>query len=124
MSKIIFIRPTRAEQLRNSITNNLQISKINNQPPSKYRTKQNVRSLRQTITTMRTTSQWISWSGKATIAKTIEAKLDHSRPPFRLIDNHLLIDPVVTIEPVRNKAHYALRKKFRKVVYDGSSHHA
>lgn len=57
--------------------------------------------------------------GKLTIAKTLEAKLDHSSTPFRLIDNHLLIDPVVAIEPIRNKAHYALRKKFRKVVYGG-----
>jgi hypothetical protein len=57
--------------------------------------------------------------GKLTIAKTLEAKLGHSSTTFRLIDNHLLIDPVVATEPVRNKTHYALRKKFRKVVYDG-----
>jgi hypothetical protein len=54
--------------------------------------------------------------GKLTIASLFEAKLDHSSTPFRLIDNHLLIDPVVAIEPVRNKGHYALRKKFRNTV--------
>jgi hypothetical protein len=68
---------------------------------------------------MCTTSERIPWSGKAHHRKTLEAKFDHSSTPFRLIDNHLLIDPVVAIEPVRNKAHHALRKKFRKVVYDG-----
>ena len=57
--------------------------------------------------------------GKLTIAKTLEPKLLHSGTPCRLIDNHLLIDPVVAIEPIRNKAHYALRKKFRQTLYEG-----
>jgi hypothetical protein len=57
--------------------------------------------------------------GKLTIAKLLEAKLDHSSTPFRLIDNHLLINPAVAIKLIRNKAHYALRKRFRQVLYEG-----
>ena len=36
-----------------------------------------------------------------------------------MIDNHLLIDPVMAIEPIRNKAHYDLRRAFRQVAFDG-----
>lgn len=57
--------------------------------------------------------------GKLTIAKALEAKLKLDDTPHRLIDNHLLIDPVVAIEPVRNTAHYALRKSFRKTAFEG-----
>jgi hypothetical protein len=35
------------------------------------------------------------------------------------MDNHLLIDPVVAIEPIRNKDHYILRKEFRLLAMEG-----
>jgi len=51
--------------------------------------------------------------GKLSIAKALEASLINSIP-YRLIDNHLLIDAAVAIEPNRNTAHYALRKSLRE----------
>jgi chloramphenicol 3-O-phosphotransferase len=55
--------------------------------------------------------------GKFTIAKALAAKLGDV--PHRLIDNHVLIDPIEAIEPGRSEAHYALRKKFRVVAFEG-----
>ncbi|TVY56068.1 hypothetical protein LCER1_G003705 [Lachnellula cervina] len=57
--------------------------------------------------------------GKLTIAKNFQAVLEESRIPTRLIDNHVLIDPVEAIEPGRSPAHYALRKAIRKAAFDG-----
>lgn len=56
--------------------------------------------------------------GKLTIAKALECKLKLSSTPYALIDNHKLIDPVMAIEPIRNAAHYVLRKLFRKTAFD------
>ncbi|KUJ10147.1 uncharacterized protein LY89DRAFT_270937 [Mollisia scopiformis] len=56
--------------------------------------------------------------GKLTIAKALQIRLRHNNAPHRLIDNHLLIDPVVTIEPERNTAHYFLRKSFRRTAFE------
>jgi hypothetical protein len=57
--------------------------------------------------------------GKLTIAKGVKAELGRNKIPHRLMDNHLLIDPVVAIQPIRNKSHYILRKRFREAAYEG-----
>jgi len=57
--------------------------------------------------------------GKLSIAKALEIKLKQHDVPHRIIDSHLLIDPVIAIEPVRNTAHYALRKSFRNTAFEG-----
>lgn len=54
--------------------------------------------------------------GKLTVARGIHEKLSGTS---RLVDNHLLIDPVLAIMPTRDKAHYDLRKAFRQTVFDG-----
>jgi hypothetical protein len=54
--------------------------------------------------------------GKLTIARALQKKIGANA---RLIDNHLLIDPVEAIEPGRNFAHYKLRKAFRHVAFEG-----
>ena len=57
--------------------------------------------------------------GKLTTAKSLESKLQPNQVPYRLMDNHLLIDPVIAIEPVRNQDHYVLRKEFRHLAMEG-----
>lgn len=57
--------------------------------------------------------------GKLTIARALSLHLTLSSTPHRLIDNHLLIDPVIAIEPIRNKSHYALRKAFSQTTFEG-----
>ncbi|KAL2066013.1 hypothetical protein VTL71DRAFT_2084 [Oculimacula yallundae] len=57
--------------------------------------------------------------GKLTTAKVLTSKLQSHQIPHRLIDNHLLIDPVLAIEPDRNEAHYTLRKEFRTLAMTG-----
>ncbi|CAM6092670.1 unnamed protein product [Calypogeia fissa] len=56
--------------------------------------------------------------GKFTIAKALQKALP-SGISHRLIDNHLLIDPVEAIEPGRNDAHYRLRKDVRRIAFRG-----
>jgi chloramphenicol 3-O-phosphotransferase len=57
--------------------------------------------------------------GKFTIAKAISAKLTQGNFPHRLLDNHQLIDPAASIQPVRNAEHYELRQSFRAVAFEG-----
>ncbi|KAG4428370.1 hypothetical protein IFR05_016152, partial [Cadophora sp. M221] len=57
--------------------------------------------------------------GKLTAAKSLASALQSNHTPCRLINNHLLIDPVIAIEPIRNKAHYTLRKEFRRLAMEG-----
>ncbi|TVY13617.1 hypothetical protein LARI1_G008880 [Lachnellula arida] len=59
--------------------------------------------------------------GKLTLAKNFQEalQLQQSSITTRLIDNHVLIDPVEAIEPGRTPAHYALRKAIRKAAFDG-----
>ena len=53
--------------------------------------------------------------GKLSIGLLLEKVL----PESRLIDNHLLIDPVEAIEPDRKTtAHYELRLYFRRIAFD------
>ena len=54
--------------------------------------------------------------GKFTVARSLFNALDPSRT--RLVDNHLLIDPVEAIAPGRNAAHYTLRRTFRRAAFD------
>ena len=51
--------------------------------------------------------------GKYTIAKSLRASLTEHDVPTRLLDNHLLLDHVSAIWPVRDAAHYQLRSHFR-----------
>jgi hypothetical protein len=64
--------------------------------------------------------------GKLTIARNLlnllaPASTDHSTPStgpkIRLLDNHLLIDPVSAIEPERTASHYSLRRSFRELAF-------
>ncbi|CAM6086876.1 unnamed protein product [Calypogeia fissa] len=54
--------------------------------------------------------------GKFTIAKALQKALPEGMS-HRLIDSHLLIDPVEAIEPGRNEAHYRLCQEFRHVAF-------
>ncbi|KAF2809578.1 uncharacterized protein BDZ99DRAFT_571369 [Mytilinidion resinicola] len=53
-------------------------------------------------------------TGKLTIARA------RARALSTLLHNHLLIDPVSAIHPRRDKAHYVLRRAFRKAAFDAS----
>jgi len=57
--------------------------------------------------------------GKLTLARNLSTLLgqDKDGPQVRLLDNHLLIDPVSAIEPERTPYHYELRKAFRDVAF-------
>jgi len=57
--------------------------------------------------------------GKLTIAKSLRDRLQKINVPHRLMDNHLLIDPVVAIEPTRDESHYSLRREFRQAAIEG-----
>jgi len=62
--------------------------------------------------------------GKLTIASKLQDLLTQATtgpiagPQVRLLDNHLLIDPVSAIEPERNASHWRLRKAFRDLAFD------
>lgn len=69
-----------------------------------------------TSSTLRYPSKRVSRSGQFTIAKALVSQIPTvSR---RLIDNHLLIDPVEAIEPGRNPAHYKLRIQIRDIAFN------
>jgi hypothetical protein len=57
--------------------------------------------------------------GKLTLARNLSTLLvqDEGGLEVRLLDNHLLIDPVSAIEPERTPYHYELRKAFRDVAF-------
>jgi hypothetical protein len=61
--------------------------------------------------------------GKLTIARNLLHLLTPAStspstgPQIRLLDNHLLIDPVSAIEPERTASHYRLRKSFRELAF-------
>jgi adenylylsulfate kinase-like enzyme len=57
--------------------------------------------------------------GKLTLARNLSTLLvqDEGGLEVRLLDNHLLIDPVSAIEPERTPYHYQLRKAFRDVAF-------
>jgi hypothetical protein len=61
--------------------------------------------------------------GKLTLARSLSSifaqEVESTVPEMkiRLIDNHLLIDPVSAIEPERTESHYALRKSLRDVAF-------
>jgi hypothetical protein len=61
--------------------------------------------------------------GKLTIARNLLRLLTpvssgpSTGPQIRLLDNHLLIDPVSAIEPERTASHYRLRKSFRELAF-------
>jgi adenylylsulfate kinase-like enzyme len=57
--------------------------------------------------------------GKFTIAKSLCSALIISNTPFRLLDNHLIIDAAHAIIPDRIRSNYALRRQLRKVTFDG-----
>lgn len=58
--------------------------------------------------------------GKLTVAKAFEDRLKKdNRIPCCRLDNHLLIDPVMAIHPIRNEAHYKLRKDMRRTICRG-----
>jgi replication-associated recombination protein RarA len=57
--------------------------------------------------------------GKFTIAKFLCSSLITSNTPYRLLDNHFIIDAAHAIIPDRSPSNYALRKQFRKVAFDG-----
>ncbi|KAJ7044678.1 hypothetical protein C8F04DRAFT_1069173 [Mycena alexandri] len=52
-------------------------------------------------------------AGKHTVLKQAQALL----PGTRLLDNHLLIDPVTALIPTRNDAHHELRRQIRAPVF-------
>jgi shikimate kinase len=51
--------------------------------------------------------------GKYTIAKSLRGALTDHNVPTRLLDNHLLLDHVSAIWPIRDATHYHLRSHFR-----------
>jgi hypothetical protein len=61
--------------------------------------------------------------GKLTIARNLlhlltpVSTVPSTGPQIRLLDNHLLIDPVSAIEPERTASHYRLRKSFRELAF-------
>jgi hypothetical protein len=57
--------------------------------------------------------------GKFTIANAVSEKMGKYNLPRRVIDNHLLIDPVFAIEPVQNVAHYEMRNSIRRTAIEG-----
>ncbi|KAL4073533.1 hypothetical protein J3A83DRAFT_4092155 [Scleroderma citrinum] len=58
-------------------------------------------------------------AGKFTILKHVRELLPANNT--RLLDNHLLIDPVQAIYPDRSPEHYELRRKLRKPVFESLS---
>jgi len=54
--------------------------------------------------------------GKLTVAQAMKRNLPASTT--RLIDNHVLIDPVEAIVPGRSSEHKALRKEIRRVAFE------
>ena len=56
--------------------------------------------------------------GKYTVAREMQKKLNKPNQVIRLIDNHLLLDPVEAIEPGRTPLHYELRRRIRNVAFD------
>jgi hypothetical protein len=57
--------------------------------------------------------------GKLTLARNLSTLFsqDEGGLEVRLLDNHLLIDPVSAIEPERTPYHYELRKSFREIAF-------
>ncbi|PMD12796.1 hypothetical protein NA56DRAFT_527951, partial [Hyaloscypha hepaticicola] len=57
--------------------------------------------------------------GKLTLARNLSILFsqDEGGLEVRLLDNHLLIDPVSAIEPERTPYHYELRKSFRETAF-------
>ena len=58
-------------------------------------------------------------AGKLTILKRVYELLPAEKT--RLLDNHLLIDPVQAVYPDRSPEHHELRRKVRKPVFDSLS---
>jgi hypothetical protein len=56
--------------------------------------------------------------GKLAIARALPHLLEDTAIRTRLIDNHLLIDPVAAIVPTRGIAHNTLRKEVRAVAFN------
>jgi predicted kinase len=55
-------------------------------------------------------------TGKHTILKRLQELLPADKSS-RLVDNHLLIDPVQALFPDRSDDHYALRRRIRDAVF-------